>query len=51
MTDYETKTLIELKALCKEKGITGYGSIARTKPKIIQLLKENLSKEKRQDFH
>jgi hypothetical protein len=40
MTDYETKTVVELKAICKEKGVAGYCSIARTKPKMIQLLKE-----------
>ena len=42
MTDYETKTVVELIALCREKGVTGYGSgtVGRTKTKIINLLKE-----------
>jgi very-short-patch-repair endonuclease len=40
MTDYDTKTVVELRSLCREKGVTGYSSIARTKPKMIQLLKE-----------
>ena len=43
MTDYEIKTVVELKALCKEKGIKGYSSF--TKSKLIELLKENHSKE------
>ena len=42
MTDYERKTVVELKALCKEKGVAGYDScsIGRRKPNIIKLLKE-----------
>jgi very-short-patch-repair endonuclease len=40
MTDYETKTMVELKILCREKGINGYSSFARTKLKLIKLLKE-----------
>ena len=40
MTDYEINTVVELKALCKERGLKGYCSIARTKPKMIQLLKD-----------
>jgi len=38
MTDYETKTVVELRALCREKGVTRYSSIGRTD--IIKLLKE-----------
>ena len=38
--DYETKTKIELVALCKERGIKGY-TIKPTKEKLIQLLKKS----------
>jgi very-short-patch-repair endonuclease len=48
MTDYEIKTGVQLKALCREKGITGYNSFARTKQKMIKLLKDDDSKEKQE---
>jgi hypothetical protein len=38
MADYNTKTKVELVALCKEKGVNGYAQIGITKEKIIQLL-------------
>lgn len=38
MADYNTKTKVELVALCKEKGIKGYAQIGITNEKIIQLL-------------
>jgi len=39
MTEYNSKTKIELVALCKEKGVKTYGLIGITKETIIQLLK------------
>jgi very-short-patch-repair endonuclease len=39
MTDFNTKTKIELVALCKENGIKGYGKTGITKEKIIELIK------------
>ena len=42
MTEYETKTKIELVALCKERGVKGYSSAGMTKDKIIRLLKDNV---------
>ncbi len=38
MTDYNSKTKVELVTICKEKGIRGYAQIGITKEKIIQLL-------------
>ena len=38
MTDYDTKTKVELVALCKERGIKGYAQVGVTKEKIIKLL-------------
>jgi hypothetical protein len=38
MTEYKSKTKIELVALCKEKGLKGYSQVGITKEKIIQLL-------------
>jgi very-short-patch-repair endonuclease len=40
MTDYTTKTKVELIALCKEKGIKGYATNGITKDKIIEIIKE-----------
>jgi len=61
MTDYESKTKIELVSLCKEKGIKGYAQDGISKEKIIQLLtgkliymdsreKENWSELKKKSF-
>ena len=61
MTDYNTKTKIELVAICKEKGVKGYAQNGITKEKIIQLLtgqieyndpreKENWSENKKDSF-
>lgn len=61
MTEYNSKTKIELIALCKEKGVKGYAQIGITKEKIIQLLtgeieykdpreKENWSEKKKDSF-
>lgn len=61
MTDYTTKTKIELVALCKANGIKGYAQIGITKEKMIQLLtgqieyndpreKGNWSEEKKKSF-
>ncbi len=61
MTEYSSKTKVELVALCKEKGIKGYAQIGITKEKIIQLLrgeieykdpreKENWSEKKKESF-
>ena len=37
--DYESMTVVELRALAKERGLTGYSSL--NKADLIQLLKEN----------
>ena len=61
MTEYKSKTKVELVALCKENGIKGYAQKGITKEKIIQLLageieyndprkKGNWSDEKQKSF-
>jgi very-short-patch-repair endonuclease len=50
LIDYNTKTKVELVALCKERGIKGYASIGSTKEKIIQLLKGEISQVKNNLF-
>ena len=37
--DYESMTVVELRALAKERGLTGYSSL--NKADLIQLLKDN----------
>ncbi|WP_456297495.1 SAP domain-containing protein [Cellulosilyticum lentocellum] len=37
--DYSSMTVTELKALCKERGLTGYSSM--TKTELVSLLKES----------
>jgi len=39
MTEYSSKTMVELVALCKKKGIKGYAQQGTTKEKIIKLLR------------
>jgi very-short-patch-repair endonuclease len=50
MTDYETKTKVELIALCKERDIKGYASVGSTKEKIIKLLKGEIRQLKNNLF-
>ena len=61
MTEYNSKTKVELVALCKEKGVKGYAQIGITKETIIQLLKgeieykdprekDNWSENKKESF-
>lgn len=38
-TDYSEMTVTELKAICKERGITGYSSL--TKAELVALLEES----------
>ena len=37
--DYESMTVVELRALAKDRGLTGYSSL--NKADLIQLLKDN----------
>lgn len=50
MTDYDTKTKVELVALCKERGIKGYAQVKVTKEKIIKLLKGEIKQLKNNLF-
>lgn len=46
MTDYETKTRIQLVALCKERGIKGYAKSSIKKEQLIKALQGEIRKVK-----